>query len=343
MQIIRPASLRDDKALEALSLTSGKGMLSLPRDLKGWRQKLSRSQAAFARKEASDDDLFVFVLEDLASGELIGTSQILAKTYGATCGIYLRIENLELEPCPLQENRTISILRPVQHKEWTTEIGGLFLKHAERQKGTSRLLSLSRFLFMSLHPHRFQKKTKAVMRAAFEQNRISPFWNGVGRHFLNIDYDELQKQLASDNSFLPSLIPPFPIYIPLLPPEVQAVIGITHVSTHNALKRLLEEGFRLSGEVDPFDAGPKVEADTAGIRTIKVRRRATVNEIAKEMPVGPLCLVSNDNLDFRACLGEVTSEANQEVKISRQTAQALKIEVGQTVHYVLPKSTGTAP
>jgi len=54
-------------------------------------------------------------------------------------------------------------------------------------------------------------------------------------------------------------------------------------------------------------------------------------------------LVSNGHADFRACLGAVASAGAAGVILSRETADALEVEVGASVRTVSLRAEAAAP
>jgi arginine N-succinyltransferase len=217
-----------------------------------------------------------------------------------------------------------------------SEIGTLFLSSAFRGGGNGRLLSLSRFLFMADHPHRFDARVIAEMRGVLTPGGDSPFWEAVGRHFFDMEFARADVLSAADKKFIADLMPKHPIYIPMLPAEVQRVIGEVHVETRPALRLLEQEGFRFGSHVDIFDAGPLVSAPRNEIRTITASRRAVVEDIVAEVGLPETFLISNARLDVRCCLGHlrtVGDAPDARVELPRDIALALGVRVGDPVRY----------
>jgi arginine N-succinyltransferase len=197
-------------------------------------------------------------------------------------------------------------------------------------------------LFIASHPDRFQKQIIAELRAYLEPDGTSLFWNAVGRHFLDIDYDKLLRHLRVDPSFVATTVPPFPVYVSLLSPKVQRVIGKAHPLTQRALHLLLAEGFDLSEDVDLFDAGPKVHGDVSNIRTIREQAKARI--LALEPLEGNAfdTILSNDQIQFRACLAPTFQRSPEGVTLAPGVAKALQVGVGDSVRYVSAKSQAIA-
>jgi arginine N-succinyltransferase len=78
------------------------------------------------------------------------------------------------------------------------------------------------------------------------------------------------------NQFIADLMPRYPVYVALLPPEAQAALGQPH-DAGVAAQRLLEaEGFGFHGYVDIFDGGPTMDVRAGDIRTVREAVHARV-------------------------------------------------------------------
>ena len=211
-----------------------------------------------------------------------------------------------------------------------TEICSLFLLPDYRKHGHGRLLSLHRFLFIKEFSSRFEQEIISEMRGVSAEDGKSPFWESVGRHFFKTDYNQADLLSGLGNkAFIKNLMPRHPIYIELLPQDVQKVIGKVHDKTKPALKLLEGEGFVYQQEVDIFDAGPTVAVKLEEIRTVKEAKQGKVVKIEPSLS-GDTLLVSNTELDFRACLGVVQNTKDGFV-ISEEVAGALDIAIGDDI------------
>jgi arginine N-succinyltransferase len=205
------------------------------------------------------------------------------------------------------------------------------------------LLSLARFVFMSAFPRRFDREVIAELRGWQDEAGLSPFWESVGRHFFERDYSTADFLSGLGNkAFIEDLMPKYPIYLSLLPPEVQAVIGRVHRDTEPALKLLLEEGFVRSREVDIFDAGPLLRAELKTLRTVRQCRSAPVARLVDPPPGAPQAdaIVCKSALQFRACLGTVSVDQENIVSISDGLARALEVEAGDTITWTPARANG---
>lgn len=339
MIVVRPVTPHDIDSLERCALTVGVGMTHLPRRRDLLEKKIADSQKAFSKdlKKPKNED-YLFIIEDLQG-----------KVIGGTCGIYSKIGvtspfyvyHVEVLPPPSHRfpvPKEKRLLRLISYENGPTEICALYLLPEFRKGGIGRLLSLSRFLFIASFPHRFETTTMANMRGFIEKN-ISPFWDGLSRHFLDVDFEEVMAMRSISESFFPDILPKHPIYVSLLPPPAQEVIGKTHANTTPAFDMLLQEGFRFLQEIDPIDGGPIISAETATIRTVKDSVLATIKDISLNPIESERFILSNNRINFRACYGTLSMEADQadSVIISDEVRKALKVQKGDLIRYIKAK------
>jgi arginine N-succinyltransferase len=208
-----------------------------------------------------------------------------------------------------------------------------------RSGGLGRLLALSRYLYIAANPHRFQKKFFALLRGFIDHNGTSPFWNRVGRHFLPLDYREIERLLIRSETFIPEVIPDHPLYIPLLSRPAQHALGRPHPNALPAKALLLAEGYVAVPEYDIFDGGPRFVANLQDIRTVKKQKEATVSAIHPRKGRPPKYfkhIVGNCKNPFTACYGDV-EETGRDVIINDIVAKALQVSPGDLIRYVTVK------
>jgi arginine N-succinyltransferase len=337
MLVIRPIVLQDLDQLESLSALTGYGLTTLPRDKKLLGRRIRASLRGF--EKLTDDDrprgeTYLFVMEDLTTGRIVGTSAIVAKVGGFEPFYAYRIETTVHESKLLNVRKEIQVLHLVEQHDGPCEVGSLFLSPQYRHGGAGRLLSLFRFLFMAQFPEYFDPEVIAEMRGVVDEAGASPLWDAIGRHFFDIDYPTADYLSMVNKRFIADLLPKHPIYIPLLPPEAQAVIGKVHPQTEPALKMLEGEGFRRSGLVDIFEGGPVMKCALNDIRSIRESVAAIISEIVHTPVESELFLISNGRQDFRACQGPVQLLPGGTVRIGIQQAMALRLRIGDTVRFV---------
>lgn len=339
MIVIRPLTKNDSEAFAQLAFSATSGIRSLPKNHALLQKKVESSLRAFKSTEKTpQNEHYFFVLEDLASKSIGGTCGIASKTGVGDPLYFYRIETIKPKSkfLPLKE---LSILLPVSYVQAPSEICALYLSPEFRREGLGRLLSLSRFLFIASHPSRFESSVFAEMRGLIDKNDISPFWEGIGREFLDIEFIELMNLIDRGVNVLPDILPQHPLYISLLKEETQDSISKIHPDTRPALNMLLEEGFRLSDEIDVFDGGPKIEAKTTQIRSIKDSIVAELVSISRHPIESPKYIISNNRLNFRACFGTLQKTSENGIVLPSDVAAALEVELGDFIRYVAPSGT----
>jgi len=334
MIIIRPIRRKDYDFFFEFSFEALLGMTNLPRDRDKLLDKIIQSETCFSREiEKPDKEEYYFVLEDLTTGQIGGICGILAQNSGSLRYSY-RIETIPLHSKLVTTPKEIKFLRVVTNSGQASEVCALYLQPTFRHSGHGRLLSLSRFLFIAAHRQRFRDQIIAEMRGYIDQHQISPFWEGIGRHFCNLSFIELMNQIDLDHHFIPEILPQFPIYIALLPQEIQDAIGKTHENTKPAYQMLLQENFSFSNEIDIFEGGPILSAATAQIRTIENSSLIQVDTTSDKLNNVPEYLLTNDRLDFRACFGKMLMTSQTHALINEEVANALLVKKGDLIRYV---------
>lgn len=338
MIVVRPIAKKDTEIFIELAFTANIGMTSLPKNREILEKKVSDSENAFAKNTMSpQNENYLFVLEDLATGMIGGTCGINSKTGIDQTKYFYRIETAPAESSRFPNQPPIPLMKVAKYTEAPSEICSLYLFPEFRREGLGRLLSLSRFLFIASFLNRFDQVVYAEMRGYVDKNQNCPFWEGIGRHFLNIEYVELIRLRDLGNFNIQQVLPTYPIYISLLPKEVQDVIGKVHSNTWPAFNMLTQEGFYQTNEIDVFDAGPKVEAKIKDIRSIKSSIQSTVSKIIYSPIKSPRYILSNDRLDFRSCYSFLQEDPSG-IAIPADIAKALQLKVGDSVRYIIPPS-----
>ncbi len=334
MQYIRPIQMEDMERLLYFAETSLSGFTTLPNDRELLEDKVIASLEAFKSAEPSQDgDRYLFALYDSGSDQIIGISGIISKVSLEPFYAY-RIEEQWNRCITLGIEKHLTILFPTITKERASEICTLFLDQNYRRGALGRLLSFSRFVFMASQPKLFKDKTIAELRGVFDENDHSPFWEAVGKHFYNLDFETADMLSAEDKQFIQDLLPRQPIYADVLPKDAQKAIGAVHQQGIGAMKLLEKEGFRYAKEVDIFDGGPKVYAQTEKIRTIKNSQTAIVDAISEIPETEERTILSNGEMDFRACYGAMELSESGGIIIRPDVAEILKVDVGTVVRYV---------
>ncbi len=334
MVVVRPVTLKDLDQVVHLATLADFGLTTLPRDSDLLRKRILKSQDSFEKKiEEPGGESYLLVMEDLDTGQIVGTSGIVSKVGGFEPFYMYQIKTVVQESQSLQVRKEIRVLHLVAEHNGPCEIGTLFLAPDYRRSGNGSLLSKSRFLFIAEHRRAFAPHVIAEMRGVSDDQGRSPFWEGLGRHFFDIDFPKADHLSMHNKQFIAELMPTHPIYIPLLPGPAQDVIGQVHEKTRPALKILQNEGFTPNGMVDIFDAGPIVCCPSDEIYTVKKSKKAPISEISTQEIDAESFIITNARREFRACLGPVHLNPDGSVRITHATAWALNLKANHTVRF----------
>ena len=303
--IVRPARASDLDALVSLAQLTGIGFTNIPQDTESMARRLEWSARSFARTgDTPDDDLYLLVLENRATGEVGGTALL----YGMVGQRWPFYSYLLCEHAQHSETlgRTIraELLNLVTDNGGASEVGGLFLRPDLRSSGLGRLLARSRYLFVAQHRARFTSRMVSELRGWHTPDGHSPFWDAVGAKFFGMGFAEADlMNTRSGNQFIAELMPKQPIYTALLPESARAVIGRPNDAGVAAMRLLEREGFSFEGYVDIFDAGPTMNAKTDQIRTVRDSRVGPV--VAHGEAEGLMLCAAGRLQEFRAWIGPV--------------------------------------
>jgi len=333
MIIFRRVYSSDFPAIYQLAQTSGVGITTLSKDKKSLEERVTLAAASFDKVvKAPLNEYYLFVLEETQTQKIVGTAAIEAATGYATPFYSYKLSQLTQISHALDMRYDHKTLNLVNDYQRCSELCTLFLEPAFRANYNGLLLSRARFLFMANMPLRFSPTVIAEMRGVSDEEGRAPFWEHVGRHFFNLSFQEADKlTLATNKQFIADLMPKEPIYVNLLAQEAQDVIGKPHALTLPAMTILLREGFRYTGYVDIFDAGPTLEADFDQIKTINSSKSYSVKVVDTSFE-GPTFLLASTQLDFRAVMGPVVIDASRKsCTIDKQTAELLRVEPGHII------------
>ncbi len=345
MFVIRPIELNDLEGLLELLKDSGHGLTSLPRDPEILERRIKHSVQSFDKDSwtsGPSGQSYLFVMEEIFTGRLVGVSGIIAKIGGFEPYYFYRVEVNTHKSKMLKVNNHIKSLHLESVHSGPAEICSLFLEPQFRNSQNGRFLSLSRFLFMAENRDSFENEVIAELRGCVDDNGHSPFWEAVGKHFFQIDFPTADYLTMKSKKFIEELLPKYPIVANLLPQEAQRIIGEVHSHTKPAKRILEQEGFDFSGWVCVFDPGPVLKAQIDDIRTIKESKQATIIGIknSKELSETPY-IIARTNESFRSCLSPIEL-TNKGIIISDVAASALKVRISDTIRFVGLKKVETS-
>ncbi len=334
MLIIRPITMSDLPALLGLAGRTGVGMTTLPSSEEPLRKRIEASLASFAGSAERADEIYMFVLDDTASGKIAGTAAIVSAVglrqafYSYRVGLTVHAsEELGIF------TRTPTLFLSNDHTG-NSELCSLFLDASYRGGQNGALLSKSRFLFMANFRERFADRTIAELRGLSDEGGRSPFWDGVGRHFFSMEFSRADYLTGiGKKAFVAELMPKHPLYSSLLSAEAQAAIGVTHPKTRGAQTLLQEEGFRYEGHVDIFDAGPTYECGTDAIGAVAGSRIYGLSTAGAVSQAKPWLLANTRFGDFRVISAPATVKG-ADICIDAAAAIALGLHQGDAVRAV---------
>ena len=332
---IRAARRSDLRAFYNLAKLTGGGFTNLPAEKATLEAKLETSARGFEREgDTPGDDLYVFMLENVATKQIRGTCQVFGAVGSKHAFYSYLISTLTQKSEALGKTFRNQLLNLTTDLEGASEVGGLFLHPHERAGGLGLLLARSRYLFIKSHRQRFGDTVLAELRGVMDEGGNSPFWDAIGGRFFDMTFPEADEFNAIHGTqFIADLFPKSPIYVSMLPETARAVMGQPHPTGRAALKMLEREGFVWDGYVDIFDGGPTVTARTDDIHSVRDTRSEKVAEIADD---GPLKMLASAGrlADFRACCASVKKVGRQGIQIDREAAGLLGVDLGDTVHMI---------
>lgn len=357
MMIIRPVHSDDWAALRELSRQTGPGFTSMQDSDEQVQQMIEAGADAFkteactanactgndctgnnepsgalATDQVQPNPYYLFVLEETTTGRLVGTSAIQGAVGLDDVWYSYRLGTEIQASKALGVYRKLHTLTISNDQTGCSEICTLFLMPEYRRHTNGHLLAKARFMFMADYPERFSETIIAEMRGCSDAHGISPFWEGLGRHFFAIDFTQADKLSTRNKVFIAELMPKHAIYTHLLPESAQAVIGQTQEATRPARRLLESEGFRYNHYVDIFDAGPMLEAPRDAIRTVRHSQRGRVQIKSHCDTQSAPYLISNTHFaSFRCTASEQLTFEGEDIILPPETAHTLCLSNGDPV------------
>jgi arginine N-succinyltransferase len=312
--LLREVKRRDLAAVVELADTFS--LLNLPADERLISEKIETSYRSFRGQSASPEESeYFFVVEDVEKKKIVGTSLIMAK-HGTEefPHTYFDVGKKEKYSKELGIGFIHQTLRLCYDSDGPTEIGGLLIddRYRGRPEKLGKQISLIRFLYMSMHPQKFESRILCELTPPLSPDGRSEFWEALGRKFTGLPYAEADYLSRQNKEFIKNLFPEEEIYTCILDARARYVIGRVGLSTMPA-KHLLESiGFKYLNQIDPFDGGPHYGAKLDEIVLVKKAKRfevaaGKIDETTSKKDVlnqfDTLALVGLDHADgFRGCL-----------------------------------------
>lgn len=331
--LIRPVRIDDCDHVLALAKRAGIGMSSLPPDAHVLETKIINSVNSFAQTlERPELASFLFVMEDTATGEVVGTTGIAAHVGRSHPFYSYKISTVVQHNSELDIYTQNHVLHMVNDYTDATEIGSLFLLPDYRRDGIGRFLSRSRYLMLAQFPRLFSDTVIAEIRGVSTPDGHAPFYDHLARHFFGMNFAEADYICATQgNQFIADLMPKYPIYMELLPKEAQAVIGVPLPESAAAMGLLIREGFSYQGYVDVFDGGPTLQVPRSKIRAIQKSRRRQVERIISATDSQDYMIATTKLSSYAVFRDKVHITEDGKIHITQQTADALKVGIGDVL------------
>lgn len=302
MMKIRHANVTDIDSIYQLALKAGIGMSSLPHNKDVIKERLQRMEDTVAGKAEKADAGYLFVLEDTSTGQIAGISGIEVAVGLKEPFYSFRIAKQVHSSKILNVYKSYDTLVLSNDYTNTSELCSLFLDPDYRKDQNGKFLSRVRFMFIAAFQLYFQEKLIAEMRGVSDEKGNSPFWNGFGSHFFDIEFSQADYLAGTGHKiFIAELMPRSPVYVDFLSQEAREVIGVCHPHTLPAAKLLMAEGLKYQGFVDIFDGGPSLECEISNLRAVNDSQVCQVliadNSDNDNKPDTPLTsyLVANDD------------------------------------------------
>jgi arginine N-succinyltransferase len=189
-----------------------------------------------------------------------------------------------------------------------------------------------------LAPHRFSDRFFVPLAGVTNAGQ-SPFWDALGRKFFKMDFLDAERTIggARNRTLIVELMPHYPVYVPLLPGDAQAVMGQIHPDGELAFNLLTEEGFEADDYIDIFDGGPILQAHKHSLRSFSgsMLRAAwpTPNRAcAPAEAMVTYAVAASNEQNFRAMTVACPSaEAGDTISLPQDAQDALMVAPGDNV------------
>ncbi|MBB2928229.1 arginine/ornithine succinyltransferase subunit alpha [Paraburkholderia silvatlantica] len=338
MLFVRPARLSDLDAIAHMARTAQPVLHSLPHDRAALEARIALSEDSFrADVDFPGEEFYLFVLEDSATGRLVGTSSIVAAAGYAEPFYAFRNDALIHASRELHVNRKIHALTMSHELTGRSRLAGFYIEPTLRGDAAAHLMSRARMMYVAMNRRRFTPEVFSLLLGVTDETGASPFWEAVGRKFFGRDFKDIE--LASggrSRTFIAEVMPAYPLYVPLLPEPAQRVLGEPDPSALLAYEIHLEEGFEPDRYVDIFDAGPVLTAQVDRTASVAGNETRTVREAAPATNLeGAAYLVASQRAgEFRcvlATLPESGKGAGMIAPLDASARAALDVQDGEPV------------
>lgn len=333
MWLVRPVQREDLRGVLAIAGEQGARLSStLPKLEEAIAAKIDHSVRSFGgQPETGEAARYLFVLENTDTGTIHGVAGIDARAGNGQPFYNYRRDALIHASHELGVSRRVEVLYPSHALTDMTQLCAFAIDPALRGQAPFELLARARLMFVAENRDRFSSRIVVEIQGVQASDGQVPFWDSLGRHFFNMDFDTADKHSGTlSRTFIAELMPPNPIYVTLLSAAAQQALGQPHEFSRPSFELLQQEGFQAGCYLDIFDAGPVLEARTASLRTVVTSHRTTLH--AAHGDAAETCLISaGQGEDFRCTLTALGESLRSEVKVPVKTWKALSRSAGDEV------------
>jgi arginine N-succinyltransferase len=338
MYVVRPVALADIAALESLAAVTMPGVHTLPKTRDKIEQAVELSLASFAAHvDIPSEESYMFVMESLADGKIVGTAAIHASA--GSNGTYFSFRNDVVQQVSRDLNISHSVHALTLCSELTaySQLSGFYVDPQVQHRPEAALLSRSRLLYALQAPHRFGDRFFVPLAGVTDEQGGSPFWDALGRKFFKMDFLDAERVIggARNRTLIVELMPHYPVYVPLLPGDAQAAMGQIHPSGEVAFNLLTSEGFEADEYIDIFDGGPILQAHKHALRTFNaslVRRVTGTAGAIEGESLASYAVSTGADQNFRAVTVACAPLENTEtICLPKEVQQILRVAEGDSV------------
>lgn len=262
MIVLRPVKLTDLGNIEKLAVDSGPMVCTLPAKREHLLQKIEQSIYSFEQDVfCPGEESYFFVLEETDTGHLLGTGAINALAGYRQAFYSFRNDIIIHSSRELNVHSRIHALTLNHDLSDHSQLCSFYIDPSQRHTLSPALITLGRLMFMNANSNRFANEWMAVLPGIADNQGRAPFWEHVGRKFFGMDYNQVEYYNGTrDKAFVAELMPHYPLYVPLIDEEAQAVMGQVHQDAELQYQLLNDQGFEPDKYVEIFDAGPILTA-----------------------------------------------------------------------------------
>ncbi|MCY4512404.1 MAG: arginine N-succinyltransferase [Bdellovibrionales bacterium] len=262
---IRSAKKGDEEQLKKVS--EAFHLCNLPKDISEIQKKIQQSEQSFSGTLPFQKRGFLFVLEEVQTERLVGSSQILAY-YTHQKHPYFIID------------QKISSLRLHYTKSDSVQLGGLVLL-PEFRRGAEKLgrqIGAIRFLYMLEEPSIWPEEIEVSLTAPLKDNNTgSEFWDAVGKKVFSLNYREISELYQKDfPGFLSQIPKSMTLDLKSLPSGARRAVEEIHPETLSLYHGLLKLGFKQTPLRHFLDGGISLIAKRTDVPFIAQGKRVLV-------------------------------------------------------------------